>query len=631
MNFRFVQRAAPLAFATFLTLCVAATPAFAADPAPTSSAVPEIGRVSTSDRHDEPVDRTTHPTYVVDRTQIEARGAKTIADAIGEVPGVDIYRYGAFGAQANVFMHGASSTSVLVLLDGTPVAPSSSGQIDIGQLSTVGVRRIEVVQGGGATLYGTSAVGGVINIITDVPRGTYLDLSAGSLSERDVRVGVGNGQLGASFERHLATNAYAYPATFDPANGPSPAITRSNADAEQSAARIAYDATFGAYTARVRLGSDAIRLGVPGDLRFGATPGVRLNTSRDDAQLEIAHAGAGSSTILTLSGHAQRFGYLDPAALQATTLDGRSQISLRHIISSDSSTLIAGVDLARESAVLTNVQLFDANFNPTGYATQGASQAQTAAYVQEQYATRSGVRLYGGVRAERDSPLGSVIAPSAGIKIPLGLARLSANAGTSFRVPTIVDRYYPGYSNPDLKPERSKDADITLASDAILGGASFGWFARDAVNLIELGATAPQNTSRASIRGFQATLRSRVSHGIAANFALTDTYRALGFTDGVAATRLVFTPVVTGTLGLEKLLGHSGFGFGAQAHVFGRHIEGGGPNNDGQTTVDAYVRGRLAPDAILALRIKNIGNERYTPILGYPAPGRTLRLELSTR
>ena len=79
-------------------------------------------------------------------------------------------------------------------------------------------------------------------------------------------------------------------------------------------------------------------------------------------------------------------------------------------------------------------------------------------------------------------------------------------------------------------------------------------------------------------------------------------------------------------------------GFG---HIFGPHLENGldpvtfAPidvaNPDGQTTVDAWVRAHVSEAAILSLRMRNVGGERYAPILGYPAPGRTFSLELSTR
>lgn len=607
-----------------------------ADPAPQPSATPpEIGRVSTSDRHDERIDRTTRTTFVVDRAQIEARGQRTIADALADVPGVEIYRYGGFGAQANVFIRGASSTSVLVLFDGLPATPGSNEQLDLGTLSTVGVRRIEIVEGTGSTLYGSSAVGGVINIISDVPRGAYLAASAGTLQDRDLRVGVGTGQLGASFERHIAANNYRYPAFSLTGATPVGAGSRMNADAEQSAGRFAYDASLGkAWNARLRLGSDRIELGVPGSLTFGPTAFARENISRADAHLDITHSGSKNVTTLTLFGSRQNLDFVDPSsATENPTLDGRAQISLRNVASSGPSTFVAGVDFARESAVLANIARYDANFNVSGYTTSGQNQSQTALYAQEQYAFANGIALSAGVRGEIDAPLGSALTPSLGVGIPLARGlRLVANAGTAFRVPTIVDRYYPGYANPNLKPERSKDGDVSLQSSALLGGATLGFFLRDSTNLIAVdSAFVPQNVARASLRGFMATVRTRPFHGIVSTLSITDTYRAQNLSAGAPAARLSFTPVFVSKLGLERIFGRDGYAVGAQANISGRHLESGGVNNDGQTTVDVYLRGRLSRATVISIRAKNIGDERYTPILGYPAPGRTIEFELSTR
>jgi outer membrane cobalamin receptor len=119
-----------------LTLFAALVPAAAfADltPGPTSTPAGEIGRVSTSDRHDEPIERTTRSTFVVDRARIEARGERTIADAVADVPGVEIYRYGAFGSQAVVLIRGGSSQNVLIFVDGDPVTPGSNEQLDLGE------------------------------------------------------------------------------------------------------------------------------------------------------------------------------------------------------------------------------------------------------------------------------------------------------------------------------------------------------------------------------------------------------------------------------------------------------------------------------------------------------------------
>jgi vitamin B12 transporter len=638
--------------AVFLLVTAAAVAAPA--PSPSPSPLTEIGRISTSDRHDEPIANTTRTTFVVSQAQIQARGDKTIADALEDVPGVEIYRYGAFGAQANIFVRGASATSVLVMLDGVPVTPASNGAIDLGTLSTVGVRSIEVVEGAGSTLYGSAAVGGVINIITAVPRGTYLDVSSGSYGDRDLRVGAGNGQLGASFERHIAENDYGY-ATFPVAGAtPVPAGVRTNADAEQTAARVAYDVNLGdGFTARLRFGSEQLHLGVPGGVS-DVDDYARDNTSRDDAHLDLTHATQQSTTTLTLFGSRQNLDFVDPSLIvtdnaagvpegtENPVIDGRAQVSLRQVITGGDSTFVTGVDLARESAVIANLGITQpvAPYAFIGYDTTGESQSQSAIYAQEQYAYASGVRWTLGLRAENDAPLGGAITPTIGLGVPIAAGlRLIANAGTAFSVPTIVDRYYPGFSNPDLKPERSADGDVTLQSTAVLGGASIGIFDRNSTNLIQDNSDSiPVNVAQAQIRGILATLRTRPAHGFVGTFSVTDTYKAANLTPGVPESRLLFTPVFVAKLGLEHGFGSGSFAYGAQANVFGPHEEevfGSVGNvvatNDGQTTADVYVRERFARNAILSLRVNNVGNEQDQPILGYPAPGRTFVVELSTR
>ena len=87
------------------------------------------------------------------------------------------------------------------------------------------------------------------------------------------------------------------------------------------------------------------------------------------------------------------------------------------------------------------------------------------------------LRAYAGLRAERDGAQGGALAPSLGgtWSFGEGLA-LRANASTAFRAPTAVDLYYPGFSNPNLHPERTKNFDLTLDAHDVLGGASLGWF-----------------------------------------------------------------------------------------------------------------------------------------------------------
>jgi len=603
-----------------LALLLAAALTAVASPTP-SPQPSEIGHVTTADRQDEPITMTTRPTYVVTRATIQAQGDRTVADALRDVPGVTMFSYGAFGSQSNYGILGATSEQTLVLVNGFPVAAGSSGSIDLGTFSTVGVERIEVVEGGGSTLYGSSAVGGIINIITGrAPKTPYLELSDGTYGDRDARLEVGQGGLAVGFERHIASNDFGYPSQDG-----FPAGTRTNAWAQATAGRVDYQSNpDSAYTVDAGVGNDAVKLGVPGNLSF-LTPFALQATAQEDGHVSIAHHTPNSALSLSLSGANARLDYDDPQnGGESDTYDSRTQVSLRDVIGNPSGSLVAGVDLSRESALL-NLGSF--SVPPTA----SAALAQSAVYAQYRDDIANGVVLTGGLRGEHDAPQGSVLEPALGTSFQFGSTRLSANYAGTFRVPTLDELYYPGFSNPSLVPERSKNLDATLNVPLGAAGASLSWFDRQAVNLIALNANfVPENIARASLAGFVLSGHTAPFDGIVATLGVTDMYRALNLTPGQPAVRLDFEPVMTSTLGLEKPFGGNAFAFGVDAQVRSPHNESG-LSRDGDTTVDAYVRGRFAQNLIGSVRVRNLGDERFTPILGYPAPGRTVEFELSTR
>lgn len=619
-----------------LVLCFAAPASAQSFPSPSPSAapLPEIGRVTTSDRRPESAARSTRTTFVVERATIESFGSRTVADALSNVPGVGLFSYGGFGAQAGYGIRGTTAAQTLVLRDGVPIITASTGSIDLGSLSTIGVQRIEVVENGSSTLYGTSATGGVINLISGSSPGSYARLSSGTFGDDDIALSAGVGRLGVSFERHTADNAYDYPAFAYAGGNATPAGTRSNADAQQSAARLTYVAPLaGGWSARLSAGDDAARIGVPGSLAFGLTPLARQHTSRSDAQLELARAAGGGTLSLTLAGSGQRLSYADPGPQQggeSDTYDGRTQASLRYAYSGRRDDLVTGLDVSRESAALS----FVAPQTPIA-----AAESQAAAYAQFGYAPSAATRLTLGLRGENDAPRGKVLAPSFGLRANLGSARLTANAGESFRVPTLVDLYYPGFSNPGLLPERITDYDAALAFPSLGGGVTLGYFGRDGSNLIAFDTVTftPVNVARIAVNGLQLTAATRPYHHLRADASITDVYRAL---DTVHGLRLPNTPPIIATLGLQRGFDGGALAFGARVRVVGQLADLPAPTFappsladpfSAYTVADAYVRYRFGAAAVGTLRVRNLGGERYAPIFGYPAPGRTVTFELSTR
>jgi vitamin B12 transporter len=608
-------------------------------PTPSPSPIPEIGRVQTADRHDEPLRDAVKTTFVVTKDEMIRRDYVTVADALASVPGVNVQRNGPLGTLADLTIDGYRTNQILILIDGRPAAGAQIEFTDVGALPTTGITRIEVVEGGGSTLYGNGALGGVINIITDgsaalsLQKNPYADLEADSLGGRAFTFE--NGTL--SFERRVEPNNYSYPAI-----GPVPAGTTLNNDDEMTVGRLTTGRTFGTFRIVLDAGLSENHVGAPGDAAYPPlSTTARENTTIGDARLSLSDQLARSLLSLDLSGTTltslYTFSMNDPAYIAynlfggttQVSREGRLQASLRDVMqNSVASTLVMGVDLAH------GVGRIDDGITP-----EVLGFAETAVYVQDSLTSAGGDRLDLGLRGERDGGAGGIVAPSVGVRIPLFDAlALRANLSSGFHAPDIVDLAYPIYSNPNLKPERSHGGDLALDAPALLGGASLRWFVENGNDLIAVNndynyglPTSPANQyliniARYSIAGFVGTVRTVPFHGFTSSLAITDTYRALDLTG--PESRLPRRPVMQGDLTLEY--GHpQGLldAFGVLAHSVGAH-----DTPDTQfTRFDAYVRLRAAPKAIVSLHVFDLGNKRYADVSGYPLSGRTFALELSTR
>jgi vitamin B12 transporter len=122
--------------------------------------------VSISTRVETSEENVTSSVTLIDDKKIQARQAETVLELLREVPGVDVVQSGSRGNGTSVFIRGADSDQILVLLDGVEVNSTTLGSFDFAHLTTENVERIEVLRGAGGTLYGSQAIGGVINIIT---------------------------------------------------------------------------------------------------------------------------------------------------------------------------------------------------------------------------------------------------------------------------------------------------------------------------------------------------------------------------------------------------------------------------------------------------------------------------------
>jgi outer membrane cobalamin receptor len=601
-------------------------------PAASPSPAAEIGRVSTSDRQDEPANQTARTTYVVTKAEMLLHGDDNVASALDRVPGVLIQHFGGPGSAAEITVNGQRTDGNLILLDGRPVSGGGIGVIDLASMPTAGVERIEVVEGAGATLYGNGASSSIVNIITTRSTAAYktpiVSVAGGSYGYGRASIETAN----FSFAREIVANTYDTPSI-------GPGTTRVNADLSSTNARFTDVGTFGNLQISGSAGFISRIIGIPGQDTF-LTSAARQQDDQQDARLSFALKHPNATTTLDLSGSRETVTFLDPSVPEGGpfldfSTDARVQASLRNNVVSDRNRLIYGLDLVHGVARNDGSSSFGAAYAATPY-------AQSALYAQDSYALGGTSRIYAGVRGERDGARGGALSPSLGSVIGFGgNLSLRLNAGTAFRVPTAEDLEFPGYSNPLLQPERSQSFDATLNDGRVFGGPSIGWFVQTASNLISgnpnvdfsqpfgPGNEPLINQPQSSVAGFILSATAPTLNGITTRLSVTDTYRALGYADGMQAARLVDRPVFSTSLDI----GYTGAptntlaAVGAVAHTVGALSAGAG----NYTTVDGYVRLRVAQHALVSVRVYDLGNERYEEVAGYPMPGRTLTVELSTR
>jgi vitamin B12 transporter len=602
-------------------------------PSPSSSPLPEIAHVYTTDRTDETLTNAARTTYVVTREQIVRNGYRTVGESIANLPGVQVLPYGAFGSTVNYSVRGSNSAQILVLIDGLPAPGSFANSVELGNLPTTGVQRIEVVEGGGSTLFGSGAIGGIINVITQRASGNSATLRYGSFGDRELEIATDHVQI----SRAVTNNNFGLPG----------GLVQPDSDYQTSAIHVDGGHRIGAFDATVRASLSADHSGTPGVYPFQSVT-ARENDLNGNANLTLDRKTARAETTVQFGGTTQQITYacnpnasVDPNCFQSTpslSTERRVDFSARNVVGGSNEQLLYGIDLSRGFVRGDAGGNFSIN-----------ALAQAAAYVQQHVDTRWGT-LYYGMRGERDGSLGGEFSPSAGLVARLSKeVSIKGNIATAFRAPNASELYFPGYGYAQLHPERAKVGDLSITDSHLFGGVTLGWFTNRTNDLIvpvlldpSTFTFGPRNIDHAFIQGFTLDVRTPSFHRITTSLNLTDLYRAQ---DLDAQTRLPNDAVMTANLRLDYAGSTAGaldsLGFIVHAAGARGFVDPTKPLFDQPaafTTLDAYLRLRAGRTALVTLRGFNLGNERYASVggfgnavNGYPMPGRSFIVELSSK
>ena len=149
--------------------------------------------VVTATRSEIPLDDTIVPVIVINRDQIKQSQAKDLSELLRFESGLDIGRNGGPGQATSLFFRGTESNHILVLLDGVRINPGTIGGAALQHISPEIIQRVEIVKGARSALYGTDAIGGVINIITRKLSSNYIESTFGTGSNNYKKMSVNGG------------------------------------------------------------------------------------------------------------------------------------------------------------------------------------------------------------------------------------------------------------------------------------------------------------------------------------------------------------------------------------------------------------------------------------------------------
>lgn len=382
---------------------------------------------------------------VIERQDIVRSQARDLVDLLRSRSGIDLARTGGAGQQTSVFLRGSNSNHVLVLIDGVRVASSNTGAYTFEQLPLVHVDRIEIVRGPRAALYGSDAIGGVIQIHTRRAAGTHALLSYGTDADAEVAVGQGFTSADGASSLHLGLSRRDYGG-----------FSAQNPDG------FGYDPDDD--------GSESTRLNLHAghafneDLRVGLSLlGVNLDVDFDQGESAMDDRSVGVALehrISTDWEHRVQLGYArqhlsTPVYDQRFETERRQLDWLHQVQLGDGRQLGFGLNLLREEGLNGGLSGFLA------YAGERDSEGAFLRYGQQ----FSVLDLELSGRYDHYDGFGSELTGQLALGHAFEGGRVYASYGEGFRAPNLNELYSPGFGglfagNPLLDPERSRQFEL---------------------------------------------------------------------------------------------------------------------------------------------------------------------------
>ncbi|MBI4807388.1 MAG: TonB-dependent receptor [Nitrosomonadales bacterium] len=493
----------------FAALLVAATPLAQA----ATEMLDEV--VVTATRTEQALTQTLSHTTVITRKDIETSQAADVPALLKGLAGVEVYQNGGIGKQSSLFMRGTNSSHTLVLLDGVRINSATAGTTQIDQLMLDQIERIEVVRGNVSSLYGSEAIGGVIQIFTRRGKGEPSvngSIGVGSYKTRRITAGFGGGAEDDTF--NLQVSKYKTDGVSAVKTSLVPGVNPDKDGYDNASVSANLRHAFGsAHSMSVSMFDS--KATSQNDNAFGLSTDV--NSSKSHIQkFAVASDNRLSegwlSKLQFSRGMDDTQNYLNgaPDAMMGAQFKTTSDLfSWQHTLRvGGSDALVVGWEKLKQqvasSTLFTRTNRTDDSLFAGYTANFGAEQLQMN-YRKDKYSdfgtAKTWLLGYGGNIAES--------------------WRLTASMATAFKAPTLNDLFYPfvdwgfGYSyigNPNLKPEHSRNKELGLhyaKAGQRLDVVYFENRIHDLIAINTLPASTMVNLNEARIEGAELTLNEQ--------------------------------------------------------------------------------------------------------------------------
>ena len=443
---------------------------------------------------------------VFTRDDIDRLQPTSLTDLLGRVPGVQIARSGGRGGLPGIYIRGTKSAQSLVLVDGQRMANATSADSNLQYLNIDQIERVEVLRGSRSVIYGSDAIGGVIQVFTrrgaDQAPQLRVRSAVGSYGSSQNSVGISGGDaltrfnLSTSLEETAGVNrtheSFPSDSDHDAYRNKSLSLNLSHTlsddievglSALKNTGKTELDNGFGRWDPETSSVSGQ-QLYSDFDISSVSSFIDAQLTERWNSRLELGHSENREKTRDKLSPDIASFNtYRD-------SLNWQNNLTL-----TDQHSLIVGADAYEDRVRSSTVFDEDSRWN-------------RAAFVQHRFhGAYFSTEL--GVRHDQNQQFGRHNTWSASLSVPLNVDNeLLLSYSEGFRAPTFNDLYYPQFGNPALKPEYSKSYELQwrsqLTDSSRLETSIYRTDIRDAIvadaNFIQ------QNIGAARITGFESAL-----------------------------------------------------------------------------------------------------------------------------